>query len=300
MKIGIVIMLAENQEGIAPGYPHIRKMALRAEELGLDSIWLYDHLFYEQGDNRIGIWECWTMLSALAEATQRVELGSLVLCSPFRNPALLAKMAVTLDEVSGGRFTLGIGAGWNEPEFTAFGYPFDHRADRLEEALQILQPLLKEGKAHFNGKYYTAVDCPIIPRGPRPAGPPLMVGGEGPRLLRLTARYADQWNICWRGSPQALDPWIEKMRRACEEEGRDPAELEITVLEALAYKDLGAEPKLEGYLEGPARAAADAFHQYEQRGVKHLMLHILPYTEEALNRMVEAVSLYRNPDKGVS
>jgi alkanesulfonate monooxygenase SsuD/methylene tetrahydromethanopterin reductase-like flavin-dependent oxidoreductase (luciferase family) len=142
MKIGFVVLLRLLPElGRAPRYTEVREMALQAEATGFDAIWLYDHLLYRSlGQPTRGIWECWTMLSALAEATQHVEVGTVVLCNQFRNPALVAKMASTLDEVSQGCFILGVGAGWNEPEFHAFGIPFDHRVGRLEEALQIITP----------------------------------------------------------------------------------------------------------------------------------------------------------------
>src|SRR5512139_317287 len=165
MKIGLALIIAEREElKRAFTYRETRDIAQRAEENGFDSIWLYDHLLYRpEGKPTIGIWECWTFLSALAEATQRVELGTLVACNSFRNPAQLAKMAITLDEVSQGRLILGIGAGWNKPEYDAFGYPYDHRVDRFEEALQIIRPLLKEDRVDFEGKYYQARDCEIKP-----------------------------------------------------------------------------------------------------------------------------------------
>ena len=148
MKVGWTVMLADYLgQGRTPRYKEIRDMARRAEAAGFDSVWLYDHLLYRMdGRATIGIWECWTILSALAEATERVELGTLVACNSFRNPALLAKMAITLDEVSNGRFILGLGAGWNKAEHDAFGMPFDRLVGRFEEALQIIRPLLKEGR----------------------------------------------------------------------------------------------------------------------------------------------------------
>jgi alkanesulfonate monooxygenase SsuD/methylene tetrahydromethanopterin reductase-like flavin-dependent oxidoreductase (luciferase family) len=137
MKVGLVLVIAEHPELRRPySYQKTREIALQAEEAGFDSLWLYDHLLYRpEGKPTIGIWECWTFLSALAEATNKVNLGTLVACNSFRNPALLAKMAITLDEVSNGRLILGIGAGWNQPEYEAFGYPFDHCVSRFEEAL---------------------------------------------------------------------------------------------------------------------------------------------------------------------
>ena len=206
---------------------------------GFDSIWLADHLLYRKpGEPTRGIWECWTMLAALAEATQRVEIGTLVLCNSFRNPASLAKMATTADEVSGGRLSLGVGAGWTEPEYAAFGVPFDHRVDRFEEALQILGPLLQEGPVDFAGQYYHARNCDDVPRGPRQAGPPLLVGSEGPRMLKLTAQYADLWNTGYMGQPETMVPRLAKIEAACRAIGRDPATLGITALIGLWFPDL--------------------------------------------------------------
>jgi alkanesulfonate monooxygenase SsuD/methylene tetrahydromethanopterin reductase-like flavin-dependent oxidoreductase (luciferase family) len=178
MKVGLEVLLAENHWlRRAPRYTEIRDVALRAEAMGFDSLWLYDHLLYRDAEGRPhGIWECWTMLSALAEATEHAEIGSLVACTAFRNPALLAKMAATLDEISGGRFTLGLGAGWNAAEFVAFGLPFDHRVTRFQEALQIITALAREGRVAFQGTYHSTPGCEILPRGPRPGGPPIMIG----------------------------------------------------------------------------------------------------------------------------
>jgi alkanesulfonate monooxygenase SsuD/methylene tetrahydromethanopterin reductase-like flavin-dependent oxidoreductase (luciferase family) len=296
MKVGCVILLRDLQElGRAPRYSEVREMALLAENAQLDSIWLYDHLLYrDEGQPQIGIWECWTMLSALAEATQRVELGSLVICNQFRNPALLAKMAVTLDEVSNGRFILGLGAGWNQAEFDAFGIPFDHRLDRLEEALQIIRPLLKEGQADFAGTYYRANNCEISPRGPRAVGPPLMLGGSGPRLLRLTAQYADLWNTGYLAYADSLPPQLTALQTACREVGRNPATLPITVLITLAFPDLRPpEAWMESYISGSIDEIAAAFLAYQQLDVTHLMVHIGPYTATALIRLAQAMQRYR-------
>jgi alkanesulfonate monooxygenase SsuD/methylene tetrahydromethanopterin reductase-like flavin-dependent oxidoreductase (luciferase family) len=234
------------------------------------------------------------MLSALAEATNQVELGTLVVCNSFRNPAILAKMATTLDEVCGGRLILGVGAGWNQPEYNAFGIPFDYRVSRFEEALQIIRPLLKEGYTDFEGKYYRAKDCEIRPRGPRPAGPPLMVGCGEPRMLRLTAKYADQWNIGYMSTPDTLLPHLEHMKAACKEVGRDISTLEITALVALGFPDLIDKlPEFEnGVLTGDNQTLAETMRAYEEMGVSHLMFHVVPYRREALERLAEVVQVY--------
>src|SRR5215470_10890441 len=220
MKIGLLVFQANEREtNRKPPYETIRAIARQAETDGFDSIWLADHLLYRNpGEPTRGIWECWTMLAALAEATERVEIGTLVLCSSFRDPAILAKMATAADEVSHGRLILGVGAGWNEPEYQAFGLPFDHRVARLEEALQILKPLLRDGQADFAGQYYQARHCEIVPRGPRSEGPPLLVGSEsGPRMLKLAAQYADLWNTGYMGKSETMAEPLAKIEAACRE-----------------------------------------------------------------------------------
>src|SRR5262249_18329693 len=243
VKIGLMVFLANDRaHNNKRSYESIRAVVRQAEADGFDSIWLADHLLYRYPDTPArGIWECWTMLAALAEATERVEIGTLVLCNSFRNPAVLAKMATAADEVSHGRLILGVGAGWNEPEYQAFGLPFDHLAGRFEEALQIMKPLLREGRVDFAGQYYQARDCEDAPRGPRPEGPPLMVGSEGPRMLRLTAQYADLWNTGYMGKPETMAAPLARIDAACREVGRDPATLGITALIGLWFPDLQAQ-----------------------------------------------------------
>jgi probable F420-dependent oxidoreductase len=297
MKIGFVIIIADMKDlQRAHRYKEVREMALQAEALGFDSIWLYDHLLYrpEQVPDTIGIWECWTILSALAEATERVELGTLVICNSFRNPAILAKMAHTIDDVSGGRLILGIGAGWNKPEYDAFGIPFDHRVDRFEEALQIIKPLLKQGRVDFEGKYYQALDCEIKPKSPRVNGPPLMVGSFEPRMMRLTAKYADMWNTAYLHKPESLEEPLSKLRLACQEEGRNLSTLEITAAVGLGYPDLGEPPSfLDEYLSGTDEEIALAMKGYEDSGVSHLMFHCAPYNLESLDRLARSLKIYR-------
>jgi alkanesulfonate monooxygenase SsuD/methylene tetrahydromethanopterin reductase-like flavin-dependent oxidoreductase (luciferase family) len=235
------------------------------------------------------------MLAALAEVTRRVELGTLVTCNSFRNPAILAKMATTVDEVSHGRLILGIGAGWNEPEYQAFGLPFDHRVDRFEEALKILKPLLREGYVDFAGKYYQARNCEISPRGPRSEGPPLMVGSEGPRMLNLIAQYADFWNTGYMGKPETMNPRIAKIEAACREIGRDPKTLGVTALVGLWFPELQAKkPRFfDNPLTGTAQEIAATMRGYEDLGVKHIMFQCEPYTPEAVQTLTEALQLYR-------
>jgi probable F420-dependent oxidoreductase len=279
-------------------YDSIKTVARQAETDGFDSIWLPDHFLYRYPDQPTrGIWECWTMLAALAEATRSIEIGTLVTCNSFRNPAVLAKMATTVDEVSQGRLILGIGAGWNEPEYSAFGLPFDHRVGRFEEALQIIRPLLREGHVDFTGRYYQARNCDVVPRGPRPEGPPLMVGCEqkSPRMLKLTARYADLWNTGYMGKPDTMAEPMAKIQAACRTVGRDPTTLGITAFIGLWFPDLQAKKPsfFDNPLTGTVEEIATAMRGYAELGVQHVMFQLEPYTSEARRRLTEAVQLYR-------
>lgn len=298
MKIGAVIMLVEQKHlGRALTFPEIRDTALLCEELAFDSIWIYDHLLYRtQKGATTGIWEGWSMLSALAGCTKRVELGPLVACNSFRNPALLAKMAHTVDEISSGRLILGLGAGWNQHEYDAFGFSFDHRVDRFEEALQIIHPLLKEGCVDFAGKYYTARNCEITPRSPRPGGPPLLIGAGMPRMLRLTAKYADLYNVGYMTIPRSTTLPLRALRKACKETGRDPATLPYTFLISLSYPDLLGwdKPKKRGTLSGSVEEIAAILAEYESLGADHLMFHLRPSTPETYERLADAIKLYRS------
>lgn len=295
MKIGVRLDAREDFE-ITPTYAEIRELALAAEGGRLNSIWLSDHLFYRFDPAvTVGSWECWTFLSALAEATNRVELGTLVLCNSFRNPALLAKMAHTLDEISNGRLTLGVGAGWHQPEYDAYGYPFDRRVNRLEEALQILSPLLKGKSVNFSGIHYDVQDCIIKPLGPRPDGIPLLVGAFGSRMLRLTARYADHWNTVWHGEQQDILEPLQKMRNACVEVGRDPTSLGMTVGASVAFPDLGETNSFaEKPMTGSVESLAQSFQKYADSGVSHLIIQHTPRSLPALERVAEAARIYRS------
>jgi len=295
MKVGLVLQTDEDIDvgRPIPRYTHVRDLACQGEAAGFDSIWLYDHLLYRyERKPTQGTWECWTFLPALAAATKRVEIGTMVACVPFRNPALIAKMATTLDEVSDGRFILGLGAGWHHPEFEAFGLPFDHKIQRFEEAVQIIAPLVREGRVDFDGTYHRATNCEILPRGPRPSGPPLLIGGTGPRLMQLTARYADSWNIGFLTSPEAVIPM---MKGVCAEVGRDPTTLEVTVLRILAYPDL--TPPLPSdfpdYLTGSPYEIAAALRTYASLGVSHVVLECVPTNTESIDRLSEALNTYR-------
>jgi probable F420-dependent oxidoreductase len=291
MKIGLMLPVAESE---IAGWPALRDLAVTAEEAGLDSVYAADHLIFRGDGETEGIHECWTLLSAIAAVTSRVEIGPLVLALPFRNPALTAKMAAELDEVSGGRLTLGVGCGWHEPEFDAFGYPFDHRVSRFAEALEILLPLLRGESVTFEGRYHRAVDAELRPRPIRPAGPPVMIAGKQPRMLDLVARHAAQWNAAWYGLPAQADELrtrLANLDRALATAERDPATLTRTAGLHVAFD--GADDPPERAIRGSLDEIADALAGYRELGIEHLIAHVFPRTPDAVRKFGEAAELAR-------
>ena len=221
----------------AVGFETTAAWARRAEELGFDSVWLSDHFFYTftryGGDpTPIPAIEPLTSLAALAAVTSRVRLGTLVLCAPFRHPALLAKMALTIDRLSGGRLDLGLGAGWLEEEFDAFGFPFGSIGERftaLEDALAAVSALQSGESANLDGPTVRLRDASMMP-APVNGHIPVWVGGKGgPRLLRLIAEHADGWNVVWRVDPAGYASRVATAREAFAAAGRDPSALRLSV-----------------------------------------------------------------------
>ncbi len=296
MKIGLMMGIDEGAlEGKTATFRDLKEMAQIAERVGLDSLWLADHLIARfPGQDEQGIWEAFTMTSALAAVTERITLGTLVACTSFRNPALLAKMADTLDEISGGRFILGLGAGWHQPEYEAFGYPFDHLAARFDEALQIIVPLLREGHVDFQGQYYSTRNCVLRPRGPSPSGPRILIGARRPRMLRLVARYADAWNTVWHADPMAAKERYEEFKDICIAEGRNPATIELTAGTIVRFSQLPEENPLQKAISGTPEEVAHQLQGFADVGVMHLMVGLEPATAANFERFGRVVELMHN------
>ena len=238
------------------------------------------------------------MLAALAAATTRVELGPLVICTPFRNPALLAKMASTVDEISGGRLVLGLGAGWAESEFRAFGVPFDHRVDRFEEAIQIIAGLRRDGRVDFDGIYYQAHDCQLRPAGPRRHGPPIMVGTSGSRMLALTSRYADGWNADFGSTPESIRSLNAAVDAACQQASRDPATLERSASLMVDVAGHGypgdywvADDRVGQALSGSTEELASALRAYANAGIAHVQVWLDPNTVAGVEAFAPVLAL---------
>jgi alkanesulfonate monooxygenase SsuD/methylene tetrahydromethanopterin reductase-like flavin-dependent oxidoreductase (luciferase family) len=274
-------------------WPEIVAMTRLGEQVGFDSVWVGDHLLYrDEAHGARGPWEAWTTLAGIAASTTRIAIGPLVACTSFHNPAMLAKLAGTVDEISGGRLILGLGAGWNETEYRAFGFPFEQRVARFAEAFTIIRSLLRDGRVDFEGEFYTARDCELVPR-PRPGGPPLMVGSIGERMLALTVPYVDGWNawFSWTGNrPEGVEPLRAKVDAACAAAGRQPRDVERTV--AVLVRLPGATDGREADavqqvtpLEGNPEQIADALRAYAREGVGHVQLVIDPITEGSLEAL---------------
>lgn len=295
LKIGLLLPETEGQmNGETARWSDLLKMARKAEAIGFDSIWVTDHLIHRDRAEQVGPWECWSLISALAAVTERVEIGTLVLCTAFRNPAYFAKMADTVEEISGGRLILGLGAGWNEPEFRAFGYPFDNRVDRFEEALTIITGLLRTGKVDFEGRYSEARDCLLRPRGPRLEGPPVMVGTSGKRMLALTARHADSWNVWFSAFENRVDKLEEIMRNvdaACAEAGRDPASLERTAAIKIATGPHTPSTMSVDPIEGNPAEIAAALRSFAGIGINHVQVWLEPNTAGGIEAFTPVLNI---------
>ena len=316
LKVGLMLPQLDGMQG--PGvrrWSEVAQMARLAEDVGFDSLWVVDHLLYEMvgEDEPRGAWEAWSFLSALAAITEKVELGTLVLAMGWRNPALLAKMADTVDEISNGRLILGVGSGYHRLEFDAFGFPYGYKVSRFEEAIQIVSGLLRNGSIDFQGKYHFARDCELKPRGPRAEGPRIMIGTNSGsvRMQSMTAQYADMWNVFYDNTanrPEGFSNVKKEFDQACQKHGRDSATLESTVTVLVA--DASADPWWDRLptshfaeaeplkpVSGDPGHIAEQLHRYAAAGASHIQLSLEPTscaTIEALAPMLEALDKLSN------
>ena len=290
LKVGVQLPEVEREVR----WPELRDMARAAEQAGFDSLWVGDHLLFRDPDlPPRGPWEAWSILAALAGITDRVALGPLVASVSFHNPAILAKKAAAIDEISGGRLILGLGAGWNEPEYRAFGFPFDHRVERFEEAFAIIRGLLRDGAVDFAGRYHQARECVLLPPPTRKGGPPIMVGTTGPRMLRLAAQHANAWNAWFTrfgNRPEGIAAIREKVDAACAAVGRDPATLArtVAVLVQLEGQDVarrGGRQEKVPPLRGSPQELADQLRGFAAEGISHVQLVVDPITVRSIERL---------------
>jgi len=292
MRIGVTVPMAygETAEGRVTTFAETREFATIAEQAGLDSIWVFDHLLFRfPPEPDEGPHEAWTTLSALAPVVPRVELGALVMCSSFRPAGLMAKQAATLDDLSGGRLILGIGSGWHEPEYDAFGLPFEHRVSWFAEDLEVIARLLRGETVSLEGRWRTYDRAILLPAPAR--RPPILVASKGPRMLRLTATWADAWNTAWFGRvDDRLRTRLRDLDEACAATGREPASIRRTVGIRLHPPGEGSDDK-EGTDAGPA-GLADFFDELEAVGFADAIIWSLSKTPAALDSIAEARQLH--------
>ena len=277
------------------------EMARVAEDIGLDSLWMGDHLMYRYADPAIaprGPYESWTTLSALAAVTEKVQLGHLVASALFHTPPMIAKMAATVDQISDGRFVLGLGAGWNEAEYKGYGIPFDHRFSRFKEAYQIIQDLLKTGEANLNGEFYQIEDSLLFPETVSAGGPPIMIGSYGQKMLELTMPTADWWNAWsqdYQGTFDGLRDLIARVDQVCEQVDRDPSTLVKTVAPLFAMP--GAKGRLSEYGAPPAldgtdpHSIANDLHTFADLGIAHVQLVLDPINATTISSLQDVLAI---------
>ncbi len=300
LKIGLQLPEAER----VVRWPEMIAMARLAEDAGFDSLWVGDHLLYRTPEQPPRApWEAWTMLAALAAATERITLGPLVASTSFHAPAMLAKKAATIDEISNGRLMLGLGAGWNEGEYRAFGFPFDQRVSRFKEAFTIIRTLLREGQIDFKGTFYQLQDCVLLPEPLRPGGPPLMIGSIGEQMLRATLPHVDAWNVWYadfRNDPAQFGAINERVTAVSNELGRDPSEISRTAAVFVSVSGATGRPSL--YASGPPIPAitgtteqvASALGAFGRHGADHLQIVLDPITLDAIHEVAPAVVLAKS------
>jgi probable F420-dependent oxidoreductase len=268
-------------------WPEYVAMARTAEEIGFDSIWLGDHLLY-RGDDRgeRGPWDVWTMLAALAAATTRVQLGPLVSCTAFHPPGILARMAAAVDEISEGRLVLGLGAGWNEAEFRAFGVPFDRRVARFAEAFEVVRRLLGGEHVTFAGRFHEVDDAVLLP--PPRRRPPLMIGTRGRRLLELTLPYVDAWNTWydWYGNtPEGFTERNREIDAIARSVGREPSEIGRSACVFVVVDRVAGERPVDDAAPPVERDLAEHLRRLAHAGADEAILVVDPINESSIRAL---------------
>ena len=300
-EVGFVLVTRHwGPERVLPRWPDVRQLALRAEALGLDTVWLEDELIWRSrtGDP-LGFWDGVSMTGAVAAVTSRIKVGSWVLSALHRNPGIIAKTAETLDEISDGRFVFGLGAGHAEPgQARPFGLPEDHTFSRFAEAVQVIVPLMRQGRADFQGTFHAAHHLPQLPQGPRPNRIPLMLAAQGPKGMRLAAEHGDIWS-CFavdRSDVVEFGPRMAAFETACAAVGRDPATIGRSA--GLDFHPLEAAPDPTGvWIGGSTEQMADQLRAFRDAGYTQVALFPTPSTVAALEAVAPVLELLRADER---
>ncbi len=283
-------------------FPELLAMARLAEAVGFDSVWVGDHLIYDLAVGPRGPWEAWTTLAAIAAVTEHVLIGPLVASAGFHQPAMLAKQAATVDAISQGRLIVGLGSGWNEREYQAFGFPFDRRVSRFEEAFTVIRSLLCEGECDFHGRYYDIDRCVLHPRPHRPGGPPLMVGSVRPRMLSIALPHVDAWNVWWSDFGNTSSGYAvvkSHVDEAIAAAGRDIGSVAATCAVHVRLRG-GIGRQMGSYdgqrtepIQGSPAEIADNLRAFEAAGAQHIQLVVDPITRDSIESLAEVLVLAR-------
>jgi alkanesulfonate monooxygenase SsuD/methylene tetrahydromethanopterin reductase-like flavin-dependent oxidoreductase (luciferase family) len=296
IELGLVLPMEESwTDGSTPRWVEIRELATRAEAIGFDTVWIPDELLWRPPDGQVrGWWECVAMAGAVAAATSRVKVGTWIMSGLHRNPGLTAKAVETLDEISAGRFVFGLGSGHDGRQAHAFGLPEDHIIGRFEEAVEIIVPLLRAGRADFEGTYHAARDLEQRPVGPRPGRIPIMIGAKGPKMLRLAALHADTWSwyVEERSDLEEFGPRLAALEAACLEVGRDPASIGRSAGIIVEPTDItGAAEALAIPVRGSAEEIADELRAFRAGGFTQIEILLWPLTLAALEAKAPVLEL---------
>ena len=287
MKIGLSLPASGDRGGDGATWAQLERLARLAEDGGADSLWLADHFFYRDEMVEIGLHEAFTVLTAVAAVTSRVLVGTLVAATSFRSAGNLAKIAATLDLVSDGRLILGLGCGWHEAEYKAFGYPFDHRVGRFEEVVSAVRSLLHGERVTVAGKWLELDDAVLLPRPAHDV--PILVAADGPRMLEITARFADAWQAAWFGPPdEGFRNGRRSLLEACEAVGRSRP-IEIFAGVDVNNEDVDDNPRLPI----DASAVAEGLAAWAEEGVDHVQLRVHPATYSNFEIALDDISRFR-------
>ena len=286
MKVGMSLPQTADRGGEGGSWAEISRLARLAEDGGADSLWVADHFFYRDEQVEIGLHEAFTLLTAVAAVTTRVQMGPLVACTSFRSAGMLAKIAATIDSVAEGRFILGLGCGWHEAEYASFGYPFDHRVGRFAEVVSAVRSMLHGERVSVDGRWLELDDAVILPRPAHPI--PLLIASNGPRMLELTAQFADAWQAAWFGEPgEEFRSERASLLEACAKVGRR------NDIEIFAGVDVNDEPDDAPHLAIDAAAIADALAAWADEGVQHVQVRVHPGTQPNFEIALEGIRAFK-------
>ncbi len=277
-----------------PQFADILEISQVAERIGIEALWFADHFSFTSDTDLRGSWDAWTLMAAIAAAVPNVQIGPMVACTAYRNPGVIAKMTEMIQDISGGRFILGLGAGWHKPEYDQFGIRFEPRVSQFEEALHIIRRLLRNGEVDVQGNFYQANGAVNLPRAAGGSSTPILIGSSGDRMLGLLARHGDAWNTGWYGSTEGLPEKIAKLDAACEAAGRDQATVVRTVAISIAGEGYtGSRPNA---LAGDAGMQLAFLYELEELGFRHIIIGLDPCTPLGLEDIAPVIEDFYKRD----